>query len=341
VVADPHTGEVLAMADAGFATGAGDRHAGRPYRSHAVTWLFEPGSIFKPVVVALLLEAGLTHPDALVFAENGTYQVADRTFHEASGHSFAWMSAAHVLQRSSNIGMVKLAEPMTSRTLYRGLRKLGFGEKTGIDYPGEASGLLRPPKRWSLVSQASMSIGQEIAVGPLQMVTFYSALANGGLRLRPSLVRAIRDPTNGRRPPRPPARPERVLSRATTEQMTRILTGVVGPKGTAPKAAVDGFAVAGKTGTAQKYDRRRGGYSTTRFVSSFIGYLPADRPRLTILISLDEPRDGAYGGQVAAPIFREIATHTLRHLGVRPESSRRTLEAAPRGRPPRLASLTL
>jgi cell division protein FtsI (penicillin-binding protein 3) len=341
VVADPSTGEILAMADYGLPADAKRAGAGRKYRSNAVTWQFEPGSIFKPAVVAVALERNLTDRNALVFAENGSYQVADRTFHEASGHQFDWLSTAQVLQRSSNIGMIKLVDPIDGKVLYRYLEAFGFGAKSGIDYPGEACGLLRPPGEWSAVSKASIAIGQEIAVTPLQMVTLYNSLANGGLRVTPRLVRAIDGPHPVARERLDHGRPQRVISPATAHDITEMLKGVVGPKGTAPKAAVEGFAVAGKTGTAQKFDREAGQYSRTRYVSSFIGYVPADHPRLTILVTIDEPRGGAYGGQVAGPIFREIAEKTLRHLGVQPDPGPRILKAAAPPRPPRLSTLTL
>jgi len=341
VVSDPATGEILAMADYGVPAAVKSAGPGRKYRSHAVTWQYEPGSIFKPAVVAVALERGLAERDTLVFAENGTYQVADRTFHEATGHRFDWLSTAQVLQHSSNIGMIKLAEPIDPKLLYRYLTAFGFGAETGIDYPGEATGRLRSPREWSAVSKASLAIGQELSVTPLQMITFYNALANGGLRIPPRLVRGINAPRPGDRERLASPQSQRVMSRDTARELTRMLTAVVGPKGTAPKAAVPGFAVAGKTGTAQKFDSEAHKYSRTRYVSSFVGYVPADRPCLTILVTLDEPRGGAYGGQVAAPIFREIAEKALRHLGVQADPGPRILKAAAPPRPPHLSTLTL
>ncbi|RMF80918.1 MAG: penicillin-binding protein 2, partial [Nitrospirae bacterium] len=329
LVLDPATGELLAMADAGNPGGV-KPDAGRRYRSYAVTWQFEPGSMFKPAVVAALLEAGKVTPGTLVFGEHGAYRVADRTYHEASGHRFGWLSCAQVLQRSSNIGMVKLSERIEPEPLYRALTRYGFGRRTGIDYPGEARGSLAPPRRWSGVSRASISIGQEVLVTALQIAAFYGALANGGLWRPPHLARGAA--WAGRDAPRP----RRILSPATCRKLVRILEGVVGPHGTAPKAKVEGFRVAGKTGTAQQIDPRTHRYSRSRYVSSFVGIVPAEAPRLVILVSLDAPRGGAYGGQVAAPIFREIATATLRHLGVEPPPGPRVLVAAAPRRPPRL-----
>jgi cell division protein FtsI (penicillin-binding protein 3) len=341
VVSDPATGEILALADYGVPAEVKRDSPGRKYRSHAVTWQYEPGSIFKPAVVAVAVDRGFAERNTLVFAENGRYQVADRTFHEAAGHRFDWLSTAQVLQHSSNIGMIKVAEPIDPELLYRYLTAFGFGAETGIDYPGEAAGRLRAPREWSAVSKASLAIGQELSVTPLQMVTFYNALANGGLRIPPRLVRGIGSSQAGDRKRLPPPRSQRVMSRDTAHELTRMLTAVVGPKGTAPKAAVPGFAVAGKTGTAQKFDSRAGQYSRTRYVSSFVGYVPAEKPRLTILVTLDEPRGGAYGGQVAAPIYREIAEKGLRYLGVQADPGPRILKAAAVPRPPRISALTL
>ena len=335
VVLDPRNGELLAMVDAGT-PGEATVDAGRPFRSNVVTWSYEPGSIFKPLVAAALFEENRVRPDTLVYGEGGSFQVADRIFHDAAGDHFAWLSCAQVLQRSSNIGMIKLTADFAPTLLHDHLREYGIGARTGIDYPGESPGKLHPLRSWSGVSRASISIGQELQVTALQIAAFYGALANGGTLYPPHLTRN----SAAVRAIRPLPSPRRILSPKTCRTLVRILEGVVGPKGTAPKAAVEGFSVAGKTGTAQQYDRRHHRYSRTRFVSSFVGIVPAERPRIVCIVSLDGARGRAYGGQVAAPIFREIATRTLRYLGVRPGSGPRLLQVAAAGRPPRLAELT-
>ncbi len=337
VVLDPRNGELLAMVDSGAPGSTGRRaDAGRPYRSNVVTWTYEPGSIFKPLVAAALLEEGRAVPDTLVYGEGGSYRVADRIFHDAAGDHFGWLSFAQVLQRSSNIGMIKLTADLPSTTLYERLRAWGIGKRTGIDYPGEPIGTFRPPKRWSGVSRASVSIGQELRVTALQIAAFYGALANGGTLYPPHLTHD----DVAARTVRPLPSPRRILSEKTCRTLVRILEGVTTPKGTAPKAAVEGFSVAGKTGTAQQWDTRHHCYSRTRFVSSFVGMVPAKRPRIVCIVSLDGARGRAYGGQVAAPIFREIATRTLRYLGIQPGDGPRLLQVAAADRPPRLAELS-
>lgn len=337
VVIDPRNGEILAMVDAGMpgSTGA-PADVGRAYRSHVVTWAYEPGSIFKPLVAAALLEEGRAVPNTLVYGEGGSYQVADQIYHDAAGDHFGWLSFAQVLQRSSNIGMIKLTAEFPSATLYQSLADWGIGKSTGIDYPGESTGTFRPLRRWSGVSRASISIGQELQVTALQIAAFYGALANGGTLYPPHLTR---DDVATRTVRRLPA-PRRILSPKTCRTLVQILEGVVTSTGTAPKAAVEGFSVAGKTGTAQQWDNRHNRYSRTRFVSSFVGMVPANRPRFVCIVSLDGARGRAYGGQVAAPIFREIATHTLRYLGALPASPPRLLQVAAAGRSPRLAELS-
>lgn len=334
LVLDPRNGEILAMVDAGT-PGSAHRDAGRPYRSNVVTWAYEPGSIFKPLVAAALLEEGRAGPDTLVHGEGGDYRVADQIFHDAAGDHFGWLSFAQVLQRSSNIGMIKLTADFPSATLYQRLSGWGIGKSTGIDYPGESTGTFHPLRRWSGVSRASISIGQELQVTALQIAAFYGALANGGTLYPPHL---IRDDVATRTVRRLPSR--RILSEKTCHTLIQILEGVVTSTGTAPKAEVEGFSVAGKTGTAQQWDDRNHCYSRTRFVSSFVGMVPAERPQIVCIVSLDGARGRAYGGQVAAPIFREIATHTLRYLGALPASPPRLLQVAAAGRSPRLAELS-
>jgi len=334
VVLDPRHGEILAMVDAGT-PGNTASDAGRRYRSNVVTWSYEPGSIFKPLAAAALLTDGRVRPDTLVYGEGGSYRVADRIFHDAAGDHFGWLSCAQVLQRSSNIGMIKLTAEFSPATLHDHLRAYGIGQRTGIDYPGESTGKFHPLRSWSGVSRASVSIGQELEVTALQIAAFYGALANGGTLYPPHLTRD----GVAARTVRPLPSPHRILSSKTCRTLVHILEGVVGPNGTAPKAAVDGFSVAGKTGTAQQWDHRHHRYSRTRFVSSFVGMVPAEAPRMVCIVSLDGARGRAYGGQVAAPIFREIATRTLRYLGVEPGSGPRLLQVAAAARPPRLAAL--
>jgi len=334
LVLDPRNGEILAMVDAGT-PGMAVSDVGRNYRSDVVSWGYEPGSIFKSVVASALLEAGQVSPDTRVYGEGGSYRVANRIFHDASGDHFGWLTCTEVLQHSSNIGMIKLTANFDPASLYDRLHAFGIGQRTHIDYPGESPGSLRTVRQWSHVSRASISIGQELEVTALQVAAFYGALANGGTWYAPHLARHnAGTPAQVER-----LRGRKILSRKTTRTLIDILEGVVGENGTAPKAAVEGFSVAGKTGTAQQYDPQLHHYSHTRFVSSFVGIVPAEQPRLVCIVSLDGARGKAYGGQVAAPIFKEIATRTLRYLGVQPGNPPRILQVAEAQPAPRLAAL--
>jgi cell division protein FtsI (penicillin-binding protein 3) len=236
-----------------------------------------------------------------------------------------------VIEKSSNVGSIKVGQRLGKERLYDYLTRFGLGSRTGVDFPGEAPGLLRPPPQWSEVSLASLSIGQELAVTPLQLATAFSALANGGILVRPHLVKAIINDA-GVIQETVPIQVRRVISEATARQVTNLLQGVV-TRGTGKAAAVEGYTVAGKTGTAQKFDAALGKYSPEKFIASFVGYLPADQPRATILVSIDEPQVGvAWGGVAAAPLFSVIAQQTMRYLRVPPEGSHTRTQNTPLAR---------
>jgi cell division protein FtsI (penicillin-binding protein 3) len=201
--------------------------------------------------------------------------------------------------------------------LYRYLQAFGFGQKTEIDLPGEMGGLLKPPTEWGRRSVASISIGQEIGVTSIQMVTAISAIANGGLLMHPYVVSAIRDAKGSLVSETTPSVRRRVISPGTAKALRGILEGVVS-KGTGSRAAIPGFRVAGKTGTAQKIDARTGTYSSTQFVGSFVGFVPAESPRIAMIVVIDEPEGEAWGGVVAAPVFKRVGEQVLSHLGVAP-----------------------
>ncbi|HHL40264.1 MAG TPA: penicillin-binding protein [Deltaproteobacteria bacterium] len=319
VVMDPFTGEVLAMAASpGFDPNDFGGYGPDRWRNRAVTDIFEPGSILKPFLLAAVLEEGVMGPHDLVYCENGRYRVADRVFHDLK--RFGWLSLEQVIRFSSNIGAAKVGEMLGGRRLYRYLRRFGFGEKTGIELPGEAAGMLRHYRRWSAVTVDTVSFGQGISVTALQMAAAVSALANGGYLMEPLIVKALRD-RDGRvvRSTAPRVR-RRVVSEATARKVAEILVGVTRPGGTGTLAAIEGFEVAGKTGTAQKPDLERGGYRDDAYVASFIGFVPARAPRLAVVVAIDEPQETIFGGSVAAPVFREIASQSLAYLGVFPET---------------------
>jgi cell division protein FtsI (penicillin-binding protein 3) len=243
------------------------------------------------------------------------------------------MSFEEVMLHSSNVGAIRVGLALGDERFYRYIRRFGFGERTGVQLPGETAGLLRRTARWSQISAASISMGQEIGVTSLQMVTAFATIANGGIRVAPTIVDRVINP-KGEVVYRPqPPDPVRVISEKTAAILNEILKAVVA-SGTGENAALEEHIVAGKTGTAQK--AIRGAYSTDRFVASFGGYVPADRPRLAILIVIDEPRGAEYGGTVAAPVFKQIAEPVLHYLGVPPSIPARTL----RVQPPTLAAFS-
>jgi cell division protein FtsI (penicillin-binding protein 3) len=252
----------------------------------------------------------------MFFGEQGSIQVASLIIRDHE--KFGWLTFREVIEKSSNVGTIKVGHRLGKERLYDYLTRFGFGSRTGVDFPGEAPGLLRPPPQWSEVSLASLAIGQEIAVTPLQLATAFSALANGGMLVRPHLVKSVsKDGTLVQETA--PVQTHRVISEATARQVSHILQGVV-TRGTGQAAAVQGYSVAGKTGTAQKFDAAAGRYSSQKSIASFVGYLPAEQPRVTILVCIDEPQVGmAWGGVAAAPLFSAIAQQTMRYLRVPPD----------------------
>lgn len=314
IVMEPRTGAILALAispkfDPNIVKGiSADR-----WRNRALTDAYEPGSTMKVFIAAAALEEKVMEPGTMVYAENGRMTVANTVIHdhEKSG----WITFAQVIQKSSNIGAAKTAMALGEERAYRYLRAFGFGERTEIDLPGEAAGLVKEPKDWGRRSLASIAIGQEIGVTALQLVTAASAVANGGWLMKPYVVSDIRSSQGQVVAQFGPQVRRRPISAETARTLTGIMEGVV-TNGTGSRAAVSGFRVAGKTGTAQKIDPQTGAYSSTLFVGSFTGFVPAEDPRLAIVVIVDEPHAEAWGGVVAAPVFRKIAEQALPYLGV-------------------------
>jgi cell division protein FtsI (penicillin-binding protein 3) len=314
IVLDPHTGDVLAMAVA--PTYDANNFGGIPrqfQRNRAVTDTYEPGSTFKLVTVGGSLSSGLVTPGTS-FTLPYEIQVADRRIHDAEPRGTETMTVAQILSRSSNVGAITLARLLGKERLLSWISRFGFGHSTGIDYPGESSGIVLPGDKWSGSTIGNVPIGQGIAVTPIQMATAYAAIANGGVSVRPHLVARV-----GGRRAKPPAR-RRIVGRRIARQLTSMLQNVV-LDGTGTLAQIPGYRVAGKTGTAAKPDPH-GGYSDSRYVASFVGFVPASRPRIVVLVAVDEPRGAIWGGVVAAPAFREIAEPTLQYLEVPPDAPR-------------------
>ena len=316
VVMEPKTGDVLAVAirptfnPNTFAAAKKDE-----VRNRVVTDPFEPGSTFKIIMAAAALEEGLVKPEERIFGEWGSITIAKTTIKDWKKHG--WMTFEEVLQQSSNVGSIKVGMRLGSETYHRYMTAFGFGAPTGIGLSGESRGLLREPRRWSALSLPTMSIGQEISVTALQMVAAFGAVANGGVLMQPRLVRATFD-ADGRELRRlEPTAVRRVISEETARTLMRLMVQIV-DHGTGHAATIPGYAVGGKTGTAQKLDPNTRRYSHAPGVLSFVGVAPADDPRFVMLVMLDEPKNEKWGSEAAAPIFSAIGREILRYLDVPP-----------------------
>jgi len=315
VVMEPRTGDVLAIAirptfNPNTFT---DARARDHWRNRAITDPFEPGSTFKVILAAAALEEGVVSPDSRFYGENGAIKIARTTIHDWK--RYGWLTFSEVLQNSSNVGSIKIGLTLGASRYYRYMTAFGFGTPTGVDLAGESRGLLRDPGRWSALSLPTMSLGQEVSVTALQMVTAFSAIANGGTLMRPRMVRAIFD-ADGREVRRFEPTPVRqVISKQTAQTLSRILVRVV-EDGTGHNAAIAGYEVGGKTGTAQKLDPATRRYSRAPGVLSFVGFAPVEAPRFVMLVMLDEPRNEKWGSEAAAPIFSAIGRDILRYLDV-------------------------
>ena len=324
IVMDPNTGEILAMASAPtFDPNRFGEFSPAAWKNRSVQDLYEPGSTFKVITAAAGLEEGLVTPSQVLDCGNGEITIANITIREHDGHRYQMLSFEDVIVNSSNVGTVRVGLALGQDRFHQWIRRFGFGDKTGLPLPGESPGLLRRTQRWTQVSPASISIGQEIGVTPLQIIRAVSAVATGGEMVEPRIVKRVVDDEGNIVYEPQPHKPVRVMSEKTAAVLNEILKNVV-TRGTGTNAALADHVVAGKTGTAQK-SFGRGGYIDGRYVGSFIGYVPADRPRLAILVVIDEPRLEHYGGTVAAPAFREIAEGTLRYLGVAPSLPSRSI----------------
>lgn len=314
IVLDPSTGALLASAvSPRFDPNVVSALKPDRWRNRALTDAYEPGSTMKAILAAAAIEERVMKPDTLVFGEQGRMAIGNTMIHDHE--KLGWLSFAQVIQKSSNVGAAKAGMALGEQRFYRYLQSFGFGERTEIDLPGEAAGLLKHPREWGGRTLASISMGQEIGVTPMQMVTAVAAIANGGVLMRPYVVSEIRDAQGQVLKEILPHVKRRVVSPETARAVTTILEGVV-TDGTGGKAAIAGFRVAGKTGTAQKIDSRTGRYSASQFVSSFVGYVPANNPRLAMIVVIDEPRGESWGGTVAAPVFNRVGEQVLNYLGV-------------------------
>ncbi|MBW2374971.1 MAG: transpeptidase family protein, partial [Deltaproteobacteria bacterium] len=324
VVMDPSTGEILALANyPPFNPNEPSKHPTAHRRNRAVVDRFEPGSTVKPFTMAAALAAGAVKPNQSINCENGVTRMGGRLLHDA--HPYEWLTPTQILAYSSNIGTAKIAQDLGKKELYRAFRRFGFGEPTGIRVPGETAGILRHYRRWYEIDTAAVSFGQGMSVTNVQLATAMSAIANGGRLMQPMLVRRMSDGHGATIEENKPRVRRQVVPRRVAKLVGQMLTAVTEPGGTAIEAAVDGYLVAGKTGTAQKADYVHGGYAKDKWLASFIGFAPADRPSVVISVVIDEPVIAHYGGTVAGPVFRRIAEVTLRHMGIAPEGRQAVL----------------
>ena len=336
IVMEPQSGDVLAMVSRPTYSLSDMSHVpGNAWKNQAISIVYEPGSTFKPFIVAEALQVGLIKRDEMFDCENGEYQMGPRVLHDH--HRYGQLSVTDVLVKSSNIGMAKIGERLKNRGLYNATLKFGFGRPTGIDLPGELSGILRPLKQWNGYSTGSIPMGHELAVTPLQLVTAQAALANGGRLITPRILKGVQgeksdsarafqisleDPSLAE--PATIVRPTvsaEVARWVIEEPMTQVVS-----RGTGSRATIPGYSVFGKTGTAQKMDPETGEYSKTLHSSSFICGAPAHNPQVIVLVVVDEPQSDSthYGGTIAAPAAAKILSRSLMYLRVPPDQESRT-----------------
>jgi cell division protein FtsI (penicillin-binding protein 3) len=328
VVQDPHTGQILALAIRPTFNPNDFRHAtGDLRRNHAVSDVYEPGSTFKLVTYSAALEEKVTNPDQLIDCHGGQINVAGRIVHD--DHYNGVLTTSQALWESSDVAAIQLGQRMGANTFYKYIRAFGFGERSGIEVPGETRGLLKPVRRWNPTTIGSIPMGQEVAVTPVQLITMVSTIANGGMYLPPHILLTSTDEVKGSPKLKPAAfHPEddlpnplpegahRVISTMTAAQMRKMMEGVV-LFGTGKNAQLNGYSSAGKTGTAQKIDVTTHTYSKTKYVASFVGFAPVNNPAISVAVVMDSPADGGHhGAQASAPVFHELAQEVLEYLGV-------------------------
>lgn len=315
IVQNPKTGEILALANRPtFDANAFHISDPQKMKNRAVSDIYEPGSTFKMVTIAAALEEKITNPDEVIDCQNGAIYIGNVRIRDHKAYGL--LTVSQILANSSDVGAIKLGLRLGEERFDRYIRAFGFGSQTGIELPGETRGITKPVSRWSKVSIGAISMGQEIGISPVQLISMVSTIANDGVYTPPRIVAGTRDPND------PtgkvifhPAPQHRVVSTVTAVEMKKMLEGVV-LFGTGKKSILEGYTSAGKTGTAQKADPATGGYSQTKYVASFAGFAPAYDPAITIAVILDSPVGPHEGGQVAAPVFKAIAQQTLAYLNV-------------------------
>ncbi len=318
ILADPNTGEILALASRpNYDPNKFNEAKPDQMRNRAISDMYEPGSVFKIVVTSAAYNEGIVDDKTRIFCENGHFSYGGKIIkdHHGSGD----LSIPEILMKSSNVGAAKISLKMKDQMFYDYVRKYGFGTRTGIPLPGEISGLVNPPHRWDMLTKTRMAFGQSISVTPIQMVMAMSAIANGGKLLKPKLVLSMGEGSNELQEP-PVAQ---VVKSESANYIANALEKVVGNQGTAPLARIEGYRVAGKTGTAQKISPH-GGYLEGRYIVSFAGFFPVNKPKIMGIVIVDDAKLGEtanYGGSVAGPVFAKIGEKAARHLDMDPETA--------------------
>lgn len=318
IVQDVRSGEILAMAS--LPTYNLNRFSSAPaewMRNRTINYTYEPGSTMKAVVIASALDRGTVRATDVFDCENGIWYYGGKPLHDS--HREGLLSVADILKKSSNIGAAKIALQMGDEAVYQSLRSFGFGAQTGIALPGEDAGIVWPTDRWSKISITRLAMGHEVLVTSMQILSAVSTIANEGIRMRPLIVSKVVDAKGDTILDPLPEEIGRPIRRETAVLMRRLLARVTQPGGTGTKAALPGYLVAGKTGTAQKVNLEEGGYYSSKYIASFVGFLPVENPAISIIVVADDPQGSHYGGTVCGPAFRKIADRTVRYLRIPPE----------------------
>jgi cell division protein FtsI (penicillin-binding protein 3) len=317
VVMSPQTGELLAIAHyPEFNPNAFTKFKSDAWRNRAVADAFEPGSTMKIFLAAAALESGYCSPKSIFYCENGKYRIGPNVVHDT--HSYDWMSIQDIVKHSSNIGAVKIAEMTGKKSLHTSLKSFGFGEKTGVDLPGETAGNLSDYKKWRPIDVGNIAFGQGLSVSAVQLLRAVCAIANGGTLVKPHLAKSVIDSSGNVIRDLTPEKGPSVISRNTAKAVAEMMHMVVLEGGTGTNAALNHYKVCGKTGTAQKFVN--GSYATGAFVASFVGFAPQENPAVAVLVVIDEPHQKAhFGGTVAAPAFKKIVYESLNYMAIRPD----------------------
>jgi len=318
VVLSTSTGAVLAMANYPyFNPNAFGNYQRERWRNRTITDPFEPGSTMKIFTAAAALSSGLVDHDTLFYAENGAYTVGRNIIHDT--RPFGWLSLDQIIKYSSNIGAVKVSEKVGPELLYNTLVRFGFGQKTGIDCPGETTGTLLPHYRWSKMDTSSIAFGQGVSVSAIQLAAATGAIANDGMLMQPYVVQAVMNQNGGLIKRAGPKPVRQVISPVYARAVRRMMASVIEDGGTGGNAAMQGYTACGKTGTAQKVGD--GGYADGKYVASFVGFSPAEHPEIVVVVVIDEPKNGYHGGVVAAPVFKEIANKIMDYMNIPPQKN--------------------